>query len=503
MKRFKNKVLFTARTVFMFLMLPLICFAGKLNANLPETNTTGEATQLFIHGREAFEMGRTSDAILYFDKALQKDAQYASAWLYKSIIAETDAEQNSSISKALRFRNNATEGERIQIDIELTYADNNSEKRFELAKQLAGLQPENARALLVLAGEYQAQGKISKFRDLAHEAIRVEPESPLGYRALAASWLLNEPVDFSLAEKYMQKFVELRPGEASAHIALGDVYRALLNLEKAKKAYSKAIEIDPENYAALSKRGYIHTYRGMFDEARADFKKALSIAGNIQDYSKPNGSMISYLSTSHGMETTPVVEVTSKKHSNNKRLLLNDKSDNCYFCCNAISMSYGLFVPPDESFDACRCLLNEFDKESKTPDETTIEANIAFMRGFRAIQEENYELAKQIIEDYSHTINPEMKPKKNEAHNFLAGLIYSGKGKYNKALSSFKKSDTGNVFVKYNTGLVYDKLGMHEKANKEFTEVAEFYFGNASDTGIVKRANVWLKSYEKNYLAQK
>ena len=72
MKPFKNNVLFTALTVFMFLMLPLICFADKLNSEFPETNTTEEAVQLFIQGREAFEMGRTADAIVYFEKLCKK-----------------------------------------------------------------------------------------------------------------------------------------------------------------------------------------------------------------------------------------------------------------------------------------------------------------------------------------------------------------------------------------------------------------------------------------------
>ncbi len=502
MKPIKNNVLFTSLAVLILLLLPLTFLANELNhTDWPETNSPAEAAQLFAQGREAFEMGRTNDAILHFDEAVQKDAQYAVAWLYKALTAQTDADRKASIGKAVRFRNNATEEERMLIDIELTYADNNSEKRFQLAKQLAELHPENARALLVLAGEFQKRGEISKFRDLASEAIRVEPTSPLGYRALAASWLLNEPTDFSLAEKYMQKFVELRPGEASAHIAMGDVHRAYLNLDRARIAYSKAIELEPESAAALSKRGYIHTYRGMFDEARVDFKKASALANQGQDYSQPNFSMSSYLSPGNG--TTPAIEFTGKNQKNNRRMPLSAETDNCYFCCNVISMSYGFYASPDNSMNACHCLQHEFEMESRVPNENTVEANIAFMRGFRAINEENFEIAKQIIEEYAQTISPEMKSKKNEAHNFLEGLIYSGKGKYNKALSSFKKSDTGNVFVKYNIGLVYDKLSMHEKANKEFAEVAKFYFGNATDTGMAKRANVWLKSYEKNYLAQK
>lgn len=504
MKPIIKNVLFTAFAVLIFILLPLAFFAnGMSNSEWPGNSSSEEAAQFFAQGREAFEMGRTSDAILYFDKAVQKDAQYAVAWLYKALAAETDADRKACIDKAVRFRNNATEAERVLIDIELTYADDNSQRRFQLAKQLVELHPENARALLILAGEYQQQGEISKFRDLANEAIRVEPGSPLGYRALAASWLLNEPVDFSLADKYMHKFVELRSGEASAHIALGDVCRASLKLDKAKNAYSKAIEIAPQNAVALSKRGYIHTYMGMFENARADFEKAAAPGSHIKDYSKTNFSLVSYLFPGNGKAPNPIVEPTGKKQGKNKRFPLNGDSDNCYFCCNAISMSYGFFASPDLSMDACRCLRHEFDMESKVPDETTIEANIAFMRGLNAIHQADYEKALQIIEEYAHIINPGMNPQKNEAHNFLAGMIYLDQGKYSKALTSFNKSETANIFVKYNMGLVYDKLGRYEEAKDLLKDVADLQFANACNTQIAKRAKVWLKSYENSSLAQK
>lgn len=96
-----------------------------------------------------------------------------------------------------------------------------------------------------------------------------------------------------------------------------------------------------------------------------------------------------------------------------------------------------------------------------------------------------------------------MKSKKNEAHNFLEGLIYIGQENYNKALASFNRSDVNNIFVKYNLGLVYDKLDMYEEAQRVFKEVADFKFANADKTQMAKTANVWLKSYEDALMAGK
>jgi tetratricopeptide (TPR) repeat protein len=213
--------------------------------------------------------------------------------------------------------------------------------------------------------------------------------------------------------------------------------------------------------------------------------------------------MSSYLSPGNGKRTTSAVEITEKKQRNNKRMPLSAATDNCYFCCNVISMSYGFYAAPDNLLNACNCLRHEFEVESRAPSENTVEANIAFMDGLHAIHEEDYEKAKQIIEEYTQTISPEMKSKKNEAHNFLEGLIYMGQENYNKALASFNRSDVNNIFVKYNLGLVYDKLDMYEEAQRVFKEVADFKFANADETQMAKTANVWLKSYEDALMAGK
>jgi tetratricopeptide (TPR) repeat protein len=496
MNPLKKNVLFTALIVLMLLWLPLTCLANRLNhPEWVETIDRKEAVQQFDQGREAFEMGRTGDAIIYFDKAVQNDAEFAIAWLYKALTAQTDAERKTSIDKAVLFRNNASEEERILIDIELTYADDNSEKRFLLAKQLVRLNPENARALLVLAGEYQQRGDIGKFRHLAHEAIRVEPLSPLGYRALAASWLMNESLDFEMAEAYMKKFVELRSMEASAHIAMGDVYRACLDLLEAKTAFSKAIEIEPNSVVALSKRGYVNTYLGLFDEARADFKRASALSGHTRDYAQPNANIFSFLFSGNGKVATPEVVMTSNNQHKNKKLPMSGESDNCYFCCTFISMSHGLVVSPDVSLNTCNYLSYIFDKESRVPDETAVEANIAFIKGIRAVQQQDYEKARHIIDEYAHIVDPVMKPQKNEAHNFLLGLSFYGQGQYSKALAQFQKSDTGNIFVKYNIGLAYTKLGMHQEAAELLKEVADLNFANFRNSRMETMANFWLKSY--------
>jgi tetratricopeptide (TPR) repeat protein len=499
----KKNAFVTMLTMLILLTLPLVCFAdGSGKAGFPVTSSSVEALQLFEQGRDAYEMGRIADALFLLDKALQRDAHFASAWLYKAYAAESEPEWKNNLEQALNYRAYASEGEKILIDIALTYSDNDVAERFRLAKRLTVLHPNSARALLVLAGEYQMNGEFSKFRDLAHEAIMLEPESPLGYRALAASWLFNEPADFSLAEKYIRKFVEFRPNEVSAHISHGDVLRANLDLELANDAYSNALRIDPASVIALSKRGYVQTYLGRFDNARSDFKKASAMASEGKQ--KPNRQLVYYLFPGNGKIMGTEIDITSLGHGPAKRRMpLAGDSDNCYFCCTFISMVNGLYITPDKSQAASRSLQRKFTMESRTPESNVVEANIAFVDGIRAIKLMDLDKARKRALEYAERSNPGILPVKNEAYNFMMGMIHYAEGSYGKSVSCFSRSDVSNICVKYNLGLAYHKSGKYEEAEKMFADVTCSDYGAVKKSHMVNIAGNWLKSLPEAKMAER
>jgi Tfp pilus assembly protein PilF len=184
-----------------FKLLPAICLADGIDKNeIPVTCSSAEASQTFLNGLEAFEMGRINDAKDMFNKAIENDPQFAMAYLYLAYTANSDANWKRNMEFAMLNRNHVSEGEKILIDMESALSDKDATKRFELAKQIAELYPSSTRAQLVLAGEYQARNECTKFRDLTFNAILLNPNSPLGYRALAISYLFNEPLDCSLAQ---------------------------------------------------------------------------------------------------------------------------------------------------------------------------------------------------------------------------------------------------------------------------------------------------------------
>jgi len=483
-----------------FQLLSVVCLADKNDRNeIPITcpSLSNEALSWFLNGREAFVMGRLNDANDLFDKVIQKDPHFASAYLYKAYASASDVEWRAYLGQAVINKNYVSEGERILIDLEIALSVKNPGKRFELAKHLVELYPSSSRALLILAGEHQVRKEYTKFRELAFEAIRLNPDSPISYRSLASSYLFNEPLDFMLAKKYMEKFVELRPNEANAYIALGDVHRARLSFDRAIIAYQNAIKCDPASDIAYSKRGYVHAYQGYFDEARNDWEKALNLAKVNSKISWPNNNLMSFLFPVSGKSSVdeyvqPVLLDVARKNGKDP---LESPEDDHYFCCTVISMKHGVYVSPFQAMNECRALQREFTKESKAPEPVMITANITFIESVHSLLQGDFEQATKKAEAHARLVEPSKNPRKLEVFNYLMGLINLRQEHYGKAVSYYTKSDLSNACVKYELGLAYDGMGAWDKAQAMFDEVSKCKFATAAEPRMIQLSGKWLNVY--------
>lgn len=493
-----NKVVFGAAMVILTIhLLPSRSLAeGLAKGEIPVFCSSNEALQSFLDGREAYEMGRIKDATALFDKALIKYPEFASAYLYKAYSSKTEAEWAFNMEKALKYSLKSNEGERMLIELE-AIPKGNDKVRLEMAKKLVAFFPESTRAQLILAKEYQLKGENTKFRDLATNIIHQNTESPLGYRALASSYLLNEPIDFELALKYMKKFVELRPNEATAHIALGDVYRANMSLLEASEEYSKAIEIDPSSVIAFSKRGYQNSYMGRFDNARNDFEMSAKLSGNNSNLSWPNNSVVSYLfagNSNLGLITNQQVN-NKEKISKKENIPLESPTEEHYFCCSVIAMIHGIYTGVSKSLNECQSLQKELLQESVVPEQHAIDANFAFIEAIRALSNQDYKNATQKAEEHARLLMPDLNPEKLQVYNYLMGLINLKQQNYTKAIKYYLKSDLSNTCVKYELGLAYDGAGKFEEAKKVLLDVADCQFKSFSKLLMSKKADEWLNIY--------
>jgi len=461
-------------------LIPTVCLAQTSDqGEIPISCSSDEARAAFIEARDAFDMGRTNDAKTLLDEAIKKDSKFACAYLFKAYSANSAAEWRSNMDLAMANKSAASKGEQLLIDMNMTFLKNDAEKRFALAKNLVEEYPSSQRALLALAGEHQGRKEYTTARDLMYTAMQINPKFPLPYRDLGFSYLFDEPKEFSLAEKHMQKFVELRQDEASVHIGLGDVYRAQQKLEKARDAYSKATEVDPESYVGFSKKGHANTYLGNYDEARADFKQAQEVAKDNSKATWANFGTFTYLYAG---------DVESALAANQKVI---DEIDDMgipedqlifpkigtHFNRAMMAMYNGKFDIAAEALKQRAMYMMQQAEGIASVDFTRGQkADIELWDGILAARRGDYQTAIMKADENAKLLEPDNDPRKLEDHHRLKGLIALLQKKDKEAIEHYQEADLNDVQVKHELALAHEGLGNVEQANKLFKEVAEYNF---------------------------
>lgn len=200
-----------------------------------------EAYQLYLQGmffwKKRNEQGLTL-AIRYFERALEKDPDYALAW---AGIADT----------------------------------------------------------LSLMGEYtniSRRDLYQKQMEAVHKALEIDPQLAEAHISLGISLMLNE-WDWTGAEKEFKLGLQLDPKNATGHHWYAELLLFTGKTEEAFKEINLAVDLDPVSQGILKDKGIFQYYKGQYDEA---MKTALTTL-DLDPGFTPVHRLISLIYTAKGM----------------------------------------------------------------------------------------------------------------------------------------------------------------------------------------------------------
>jgi TolB-like protein/Flp pilus assembly protein TadD len=108
---------------------------------------------------------------------------------------------------------------------------------------------------------------------LFREALELDPQYALAWAGLAETFTqralhFDDPEAWAeSAVQTARKAIDLEPGAAEAHTALGNALSAQGRYEEALDAYSRAVELAPDHWPALNQGGRASYLLGRFDES--------------------------------------------------------------------------------------------------------------------------------------------------------------------------------------------------------------------------------------------
>lgn len=197
-----------------------------------------DATVRLVLGRLLLDAGETAEAARHLDLACQLDPKLSGAWYARSQ-AQSRLGQSESAQRSLETFQELKQQEKAALDVRnVSYDD----ERF-MRTLAAGFHTEAAALLLRQQQPALAEAQL-------RQASRIAPDEPAAYELLGA--MLVKSRRLPEAREVYETLVRLQPNRAGEHVNLGTLLLQLGDAAGAVAALRRALELDPEQPAALN-----------------------------------------------------------------------------------------------------------------------------------------------------------------------------------------------------------------------------------------------------------
>lgn len=474
--------------VISILLTPMILaspaqFKGVNVTALPDASQSD-----FEVGFAALAHNKYMSANRLFSHITEQQPNNPLGWLALSF-APTSAEQFSqAVKKAKSLSPKATDDEKLLIDIQYSYITGDSDKRVKLVNELQKNNNDSSFSWWMKGQVLTDAKRNEEARDAFVKAHKLDNSHVLPLIDLGNNYLFNEPRNFVKAEKTFKKVTEIQPANAFAHIGLGDALRAQQQLEQAKIHYTRASLVEPTFGTAFTKKGHVNTFLGNYDDAVADYTKAIKVAepenaiflGNYKAFThlyqdKPNDSISELNNWLKEIDAMPIKthqKVQGKIFTLTNLAMIQLHNDMTKMAEETLSQREALIERQITEVDD-----KLFNRQQR--------ANNQFWRGYLQARQGNLTAATNTADKMYQLLIPINDGRKYEGYHELMGFISLRSEKWNNAVAHYGKANQEKVYVKYHKALALEQSGDKKEAHKLFTDVKQHNF-NSVDYALVR-----------------
>ena len=481
-----NKQTWRRATLLALAIAPLAAIAAV--QEIPITTQSAEARLAFNAGQAALDRGDAAEANDLFRVAVAADPKFTYAWVNLSNVTFSTEEFNAALRGGEQGAAQASDGERILLEFNKHFLDNDFAAQLALAKQLTEKYPNAPRAWLVLAAAHAALNQFAEQRAVLEKATALAPNFPVAPFALGGSYLFNQPKDFAQAEKYYRQAVAIAPGNDMYYWSLGDVYRGSNKLEEARRYYQLALKLDPKDQTAPVKLGHVDSFLGNYDEARKDYDRGIKAGGPANAGFLAPFKALTWVY--QGQPAAAIKELESLTSdidgfgaAPNQRLNAKVAA-----LTNAalIAMFSGLNDDAQRILTARTALMRENVKAVGTEAFSKIqETQIAFFDGQLAAWRGDFKLATAQAKKVAELVAGENNARKMEPDHELLALSALRQQIYPKAIAEYRLADLTQLHNKYQLAQALEATKSVDEAKKLYKEVAENNF-NTVDFALLR-----------------
>jgi len=465
--------------------------AASMAANdggIPLSSTDKAALAQYMTVRSLADRGDFIEANQAARKLTDEHPGFVGGWIMLGNTALSGEQFVIATRKAGELATGGTKGEQLWASINMSFVTNDTAEGLKLGKQLVDAYPGSPRAWIVYSGLLTGQNKHSEARAAADKAIKLAPGQAIAHNTLAFSYLYNDPKDFAKAKQHFQHAIDLDPGEDNYRVNIGDVHRAMGDLEAARKDYSAALKIDPENEVAAVKRGHVNSFLGNYDEARADYDTGIAAGqeGNkstlanyrafVNLHAGDHQAAVDELKRE--LDRIDTLDMPADQKVGARNFLLVNITDICF--------NYDML---DEAEDAVAQLSATLaESGANSGDENFArqqKATAVFWQGKLAARRGDQAAASAKAEEFAALLADDDNPRKMERYHELLGLAALQQGDYAAAVEHYRQANlstspgAGDVKNTFMLAKALKGAGQPQEAAELMQTVANWNFNSA------------------------
>jgi len=465
---FKTAEIFAMGILALSIILQIGCKPAEQD-EVPITTTSKEAREIFLEGRNVGEFGHTEKAADLFDQAIEKDPEFALAYLFKSFMAAETKDFQDALNQAVSLAPNVSEGEQKLIAAsQALFGESDRMKANELYVELAEMFPKDKRMHWYLGRSYNGLRENDKAIASWEKALEIDKNFAPIYQDMG--YLYRRQEDFAKAEESFQEYLRLSPDEPNAHDCLADLYRKMGKFEDAVEHYKKAVEMDSTFTTSQYKVGTTLFFMDKFEEGREELRKLMEArtepAYKVYDM---EGIMRSYIFEG---DYANALEAADQCIQMGIELGLPEETAFCHTVKCAIYCELKDYDQAETSLSDCLDFLEKSDLVALLKNNLT--AMATFWKAWVAMKRQDFESASAKAEEYKTQLDAIKNPNLMKYHSWLLACIALAQDDPAKAEEYFGQTEVDDPWFMYYHGLTKEEAGDTEGAKELFQKVADW-----------------------------
>ena len=464
-KQNKNYIIYLS-LILSFLILEGCC--DDEEGKIPITTSSCEARENFIKGIELADNLQNQEALVYFEKAIEQDPEFAMAYFGAALTQPSVGHLFEYLNRAVSFIDKVSEGEKHLILGMQSGLNRDLEKQLEHFKTLVELYPNDEYALYQLGNIYFAQQQYQEAIKCYKGVIKINQNYAPVYNQLGYAFRNLEK--FDAAENTFKKYIQLIPDNPNPYDSYGELLLKMGEYEASIEQYQKALRQDSNFVASYIGIASNLMYISDYNEARLLMERFYNRARNENEKARAL--------TARAIIFVDEVDFANAIKEIENLINESEKSNDFAAVSNALVI-IGAIHFESGKYDLA---LQYFSKSLKIIEDSNLPDEIKRNSGFNYLFGEVMVHAKQ-KKFKSALLGAEKFMNEAQRTNILNqirngheiyGRIFFEMREYEKSVKELNQSNLQNPYNLYRLALAYEKIGDIENAKSFLKKTVKF-----------------------------